>query len=54
MNKEVKELAKALFIKRYVPGEYLTEKNKLNMTSIIRDCFDVAELFEELSKEEKK
>jgi hypothetical protein len=50
MNKEVKELAKALFIKRYIPGEYLTEKNTRNMTSIIQDCFEVAKLFEQLSK----
>jgi len=54
VNKEVKELAKALFIKRYMPGEFLHDKTKTNMTSIIKDCFKVAELFEELAKEEDK
>lgn len=53
MNKEVKELAKALFLKRYKSDEYLHEKNKPAVIGVIQDCIAVAELFNEICEEKK-
>lgn len=55
MNKEIRELARDLFLKRCVNGQYLTEQNQLYMKSLAEDCVATAELFYEvIDKEEPK